>query len=321
MDNFWLETPQLSGGQAPSSKPHDTQDIKESGLLDMALFEIKADVLVENPGLNRSVSVTLGETAGAMRLLVPDTLMLGNFPSSGDERGCVISRKTAESLYSSREALGESLSLNGKDYMVRGILDRDAQLCLIQGGRDVSYSNLCVDAPGLPLSAAQQQLAGLLSLGAAVVSEGSLYRGIGGVFLWLPAWGLLFYFTKITAPLYRKTQTCFAGKPWGALLFTLLGQLRFILSFGAGCWILLVSLHFSDDYVPTAWSDFSFWTELFAQKSRSILILIKEPLLHCDLRMLGSLGGVVTLAVVETLLLILWFRQSNRGSYLPPAIS
>ena len=321
MEDFRAENPQLSGASGTSPKPGDTQSVKSPGLSDMVLFEEEKNVLLENPGLNRSVTATLTKAAGNLELLAPDDLMLGNFPSSGDETGCLISRKTAQALYSSQEVLGETLFLNGKDYLVRGILDRDEELCFIQGDRSVSYSNIRVDAPGLPLSAARQQLSGLLSLEAAVTSEGGLYRGIGGVFLWLPAWALLGYLTKIMAALYWKTQPYLAGKPWGSLAFMLLGQLRFILAFASGCGILIGCLHFSDDYVPTAWSDFAFWVELWTEKSRSVLILLREPLLRCDLRMLGSLGGILVLAVAETLLVLLWFGQKNRGKTLPPAIS
>ena len=145
--------------------------------------------------------------------------------------------------------------------------------------------------------------------------------GLGSIFLWLPAWPFLYYLLRLAAQGGLLLKSRLSKRSWMPFVSQLLPYLLPVLGFAGVCLILLGCLHFSDDYVPTAWSDFSFWTELFAQKSRSILILIKEPLLHCDLRMLGSLGGVVTLAVVETLLLILWFRQSNRGSYLPPAIS
>lgn len=290
------------------------EDSPQASILrDMALFEIKEEILLTNPLLNRSVPASFGEAAGNMNLIVPGTLEMGNFPVSDDVTGCVISRRTAETLYSSRDALGETLVVDGTDYIVRGILRIDKELCLVQGGKDVTYSNLCVQAPGLPLSALQQQMAGLLPPEAAVISEGGLYRGIGSLLLWLPASTLLCCLMQVMGVLSRKIQLSFVEKPWGALLCSLLGQLRLLLGLGAEFGILFGCLHFSDDYVPTAWSDFSFWRELFSRKAESILTLIKEPLLLCDLRMLASLGGIAVLAVPEALLLLLWFRQNGWG--------
>lgn len=312
LDNFWAEHPQAEESADISAFPVS----EKSGLPDIVLFQTQEAAQLENPSLNRHVSVTLINAAGAMEVLLPDTLMLGNFPSSGDTDGCVISRKTAEALYSSREALGETLQLEGNTYTVRGILDIEEELCVIQGSSHISYSNLCTYAPNLPLSAIQQQLSGILPFASAVVSEGGLYFGLGGILLWLPAWVLLFHLAKAAAVFYKSLEPSIAKKTSGAFLLLLLSQLRFVLPFMGGCGILLGCLHFSDDYVPTAWSDFAFWTGLVSEKSASILTLMRYPLSCCDTRMLLNLAGLAAVSITETLLWCYFIAQIKQ-SFLP----
>lgn len=70
-----------------------------------------------------------------------------------------------------------------------------------------------------------------------------------------------------------------------------------ITGFGGICALLLLSLHFSDDYIPSAWSDFPFWTQLFTEKKEAFLSLLNHPLYYADSRMLGSLAGILVTTV------------------------
>ena len=75
------------------------------------------------------------EAAGDMRLILPGKLMMGSFVSDSDELGCVISKKTAEDLFSSYEVLNQILYLEGESYYIRGVLDLKEELCVVQGAR------------------------------------------------------------------------------------------------------------------------------------------------------------------------------------------
>lgn len=312
LEDFWAEHPQAEEDAGIAGLSASGKGV----LIDIVLFQTQEDVPLENPALNRRIPAAFINAAGAMQVLLPDTLMLGSFPSSCDTGGCAISRKTAETLYSSREALGETLQTGGNTYTVRGILDINEELCVIQGSSDISYSNLCTYAPDLPLSAISQQLAGILPSTSAVVSEGGLYFALGGILLWLPAWVLLFHLAKAAAVFYKRLEASITEKASKTVLLPLLSQLRFVLPFMGGCGILPGCLHFSDDYVPTAWSDFAFWTGLVSEKSASILTLMRYPLSCCDARMLLNLAGLAAVSITEALL---WgyFTAQIKQLFLP----
>ncbi|HIU76525.1 MAG TPA: ABC transporter permease, partial [Candidatus Pelethocola excrementipullorum] len=155
---------------------------------DIVLFRSKSGEAMSNLNLNRTIKGEVIEVAGNMNLIMPGSLMMGSFVSDIDDRGCVISRKTAEKLFSSYEVLGDVVRMENKNYYIRGILDVNYELCMVQGVRAATYPNIRVDAPRLPLSVMEQQLAGILPAEYDKISEGDLYRGIGGILFWIPGW-------------------------------------------------------------------------------------------------------------------------------------
>lgn len=311
LKSFWSGLPQ-SPHVSSSGNPEARKDKAE--LRDLTLFRSSQEVVITNSSLNRNASVCLIEAAGNMDLILPDTLMLGSLPSPDDSRGCAVSRKTAETLYSSREVLGETLYYEETPYFIRGILDIGEELCLIQGPGEAGYPNLLAHAPGLPLSVVRQQLSGLLSGEIPVLSEGNLYMGLGSIFLWLPAWPFLYYLLRLAAQGGLLLKSRLSKRSWMPFVSQLLPYLLPVLGFAGVCLILLGCLHFSDDYVPTAWSDFEFWTELFSGKARQLQALVSSSLSYEDLRALSSLAGLFVASLAEALLLPLLCRAVFPGS-------
>ena len=85
------------------------------------------------------------------------------------------------------------------------------------------------------------------------------------------------YVTKIEHPLRKKATRA-------VLIVTI--------AFGV-YGILLTSLNFSEDYIPTSWSDFEFFTELFQQKTDMILQILRNPWHLADMYMMGNLMSVI----------------------------
>lgn len=270
---------------------------------DIVLFRSKSGKEIFNPNLNRTVKGEVIEVAGNMNLIMPGSLMMGSFVSDSDDRGCVISRKTAEELYSSYEVLGNVVRMENKNYYIRGILDVNYEICMIQGGSAAAYPKIRVNAPRLPLSVMEQQLAGILPAEYDKISEGDLYQGIGGILFWIPGWVLLYFIIGFC----RKGLKILAAKEWNhgwqIRVLEIMKWGLIILDFAGSCGILFASLHFSDDYIPSAWSDFSFWIELCEGKWGEFLSLLSGRLLYCDGKMLGNLAGVAVTSIVEGFLI------------------
>ena len=300
---------------------NDTSLEAKREIRDFALFQPKEHTKIENPTLNRRVKVNLILTAGNMNLVVPQSLLNGSFAESQDEYGCVLSKKTADALFSTHGVLGEEVLLNKKTYQVRGILDSKDELGLIQGPGNSKYSNMRVSAPGIPLSVVKQQLSALFMDEPDSVSEGQLYAGVGGIFLWIPAWICLVCLLKYT---WKEVKVLSAKEwehPWQNIAAYLLRYGVIMLGFLGVCAILLLSLHFSDDYIPSAWSDFSSWTELIREKWRDFMTLMTESVTYADRKMLKNLIGLVSTSLAESVMLVLsiglqknLFNDGNRDA-------
>ncbi|GFI44199.1 hypothetical protein IMSAGC018_01879 [Lachnospiraceae bacterium] len=270
---------------------HASDDAKRE-IRDMALFQESKGKLLKNEELNREAKVKMVETAGNMNLVTPDRLMAGAYVTDSDTKGCVVSRKTADTLFGSWEAVGERVTLGRNTYIVRGIVEMEGQLCMIQGEKGRTYSCIRIEAPGVPLSVVRQRLAGILIEEKGWISEGDLYLGIGRLFLYLPLWFLLFLLLSRVGKMLPE-------------------MFRFaipIMGFAGICSLLLLSLHFSDDYVPSAWSDFPFWIQLFDEKKQAFFSLLHHPLYDADFRMLGSLAGLLAAAFFVCWIVLIYGR-------------
>lgn len=73
--------------------------------------------------------------------------------------------------------------------------------------------------------------------------------------------------------------------------------------------ILVISLNFSEDYIPTAWSDFEFFTELFRQKTDMILQILRNPWHLGDMHMMGNLMGVILCSCLTMAMLGIWGKE------------
>lgn len=259
----------------------NASDDAKREIQDITLFQESKGKILKYKDLNREIKVKLVETAGNMNLATPDRLMAGAYVTDSDLKGCVISKKTADALFGSYEVTGEQVALGKKTYIVRGIVDTDGQLCMIQGEKGRAYSCIRIEAPGIPLSVVRQRLAGILEEEKGWVSECDLYLGIGRILLYLPLWINLFIalsrIGKVLPEMFRFAVP--------------------VMGFAGICAILLLSLHFSDDYVPSAWSDFEFWAQLVSEKKQAFLSLLNHPLYYADSRMLGSLAGILAATI------------------------
>lgn len=283
---------------------------------DVVLFKRTKGKKIEKPDLNRSVKAELVEAAGNMHLIVPGRLMSGSFVTDSDRKGCVISKKTADTLFGSYEVTGETIFLDGQPYMIRGIVDLNSQLCMIQGTEKTAYPFMRTAAPGLPVSAVQQMFTGILPRETGWMAEGDLYLGIAGLFLWMPAWVVLSAGIFLCRRGIRRLEMVWTEWKYKDIALQALKTVLPVAAFAGICGLLLVSLHFTDDYIPTSWSDFSFWTQLVQDKWGDFLRLVKNPLQIADAAMLGHLAGVACSFTVSSFLLA-WIFQTvlKKGGY------
>lgn len=270
----------------------------------LVLFRNETGIEMKNKTLNRIEEGDLIETAGNMYLVTPGVMMKGSYVTDSDRNGCMISRKTAENLFGDLDIIGEKIIIRDKSYMVRGIVDVDKSLCMIQGDDDKSYPFVRVDAPRIPVSVVQQMLSGLLPEDCEWISEGDLYYGLGNIVFFLPIWIIFF----IGSARCRKAVAGIRNKGLKLILKITVP----IIGFTCMCLLFLLSFQFPDDYIPTAWSDFEFWTELVKQKKEMIVCLFENPVQIADSLMIKSLIGLITIFTLLIVLLLLCCKRFDQ---------
>lgn len=281
LETFW--------GNASEKEKKEIQDI--------VLYRIEGKRMLSNCDLNRTTEAELVELAGNMQLAAGDCLLQGNFVAASDRKGCVLSEETAYQLFGTVKPIGETLwilqteeeQIHKVPYEVRGVLNRKDSLCMIQSDQD-SYPYIRVKAKGVPLSLVKQRLAGLLPGETSWYSESDFYIGIGCFILSLPLWVLLYQFIRWGRQYIRTMKTLVWREVWkyGLVIAGI------VLAFG----IVKMSVLFSEDYIPTAWSDFEFWGELFRQKIEMMRILVKKEWHWTDGDMFRNLGWCMCCSVM-----------------------
>lgn len=279
---------------------------------DIVLYRIEEKRMLSNCDLNRTMEAPLIETAGNMQLASGDCLLQGNFVAASDLKGCVLSKEAAYQLFGTVKAVGETIwilqteeeQIHRVPYEVRGVLNRKDSLCMIQSDRD-SYPYIRVKAEGVPLSLVKQRLAGLLPEETSWYSESGFYIGIGRIILSLPLWLLLYQFIRFVRRHTRTMEVSLWREVWKYSLVIA----GIALAFG----ILKISVQFSEDYIPTAWSDFEFWGELFRQKIEMVRILVKKEWHWTDMDMFRDLGWCICCLVMGSALFLSLEKNKNKS--------
>lgn len=249
------------------------------------------DSLFVNEDTGRTASGTVFEILGSQELVFPEMLCQGSYPVSEDDTGCMISSKLAETLFGSGQVLGAEIRIGEKICTIRGILKSSRLLASISGGSRESYDRLLLKNTDSAMTASGVQNIFYSSLGnyPAVFVEGGLYSALARLFCMLPVWlafGLLLILIR-----RRKGR----GR-WIVVAFAIVAAEK----------LAAFTFLFSADYLPSMWSDFSFWSSLFLEKLHDIQKLQRQVPSLRDVQMLKHMRNVILLSAGASISLLFW---------------
>lgn len=257
-----------------------------------ALWGQQSGIMALNPALGRSAACDVVTLWGNSQLVFPSPLSL----PVQETASCLIDCSTAMSLFGSSRPVGSTVSVGGKDYTLRGIVESSQPVVLIPASSlDKSLTHLSLQVPegDSPKWAAESfaQRHGLLG----EFKEPALPARLGKGLSMLPAAVLLL---------------CAIGQSARAALSYPTGRIRFWvgLALAGALWFLLLWLtdfHFQlpEDMIPNKWSDFDFWGQLLEEKQAELRSSLSRgqtaPELAVLLPVLGAgfwglLGAVLT---------------------------
>lgn len=185
----------------------------------------------------------------------------GVHPARGDAEGCAVDRAAAYALFGSRDVLGSALTWQGERYVVRGVLEGMRGIVLVQAGeKDTrAFANLALAvSPDVNGREAAESFSLMNGFGIPdAIQDAPFCVQFADALALLPAWvvaaALIINMISRTVGLRTNPVLCL-----GAAAIT-----------AAAAALMLYASQFSppfpERYIPTRWSDFSFWKGLAAQ--------------------------------------------------------
>lgn len=295
----------VTSGQIKKYYTQQQQKIKSGELgevgetPDITIWKKTEQQTAANPSLGKTAEISLIEAWGDISVICPERLMQGTLPTTSDTKGCAISKGLAWELFGSEQVIGQHIKIEGNLYIIRGLLQMEDRIFVLQkeGTDSFPYVELSYTSKEPPASAAKQLLQTQFQLpNNAAVIEGSLYGGIARIFLFLPFWFLLIL--GLPAGIRCCRREILLWKKYGGILLITAGYCLAV-------WITIkFGICFTDDYIPSAWSDFAFWTEKWKEHRENQTILKTLIQLYRDMQIIEhtresiycSLGSTVTLA-------------------------
>ena len=279
--------------------------------------------LLENPDLERNAEAEILIVEGCSDLLLSSNVILDGTV----KKSCLIGEGVAQSLFGSADAIGLSVTMDGCDYVVLGMLAdvkqgavfhaKDVQACALDRMNVQAFNNVTI-------SLLEQQLEWELGFAGTALDYRFINSLVGlmGFGLCLLLWIYLlrlmiaelkkYQYETTHSPQYAKNGNPLdAGyvKGLAARLACILGIIAILGIF------LLIHAKIPEDLIPTKWSDFAFWNRIFHEKSERMLDWAKCEKGAAEMLYLGKIArAAVYLALSYLCYIVLKAIQFGRNS-------
>lgn len=317
--------------EAAEEDPQEQEEKKPA--FPFCIWGQKEDVLLSNENLSRIIRADAILLCGSPVLLFEDCRM----PVQEDAGGCLVDEKAAWELFGDIQAVGKEISCEGNNYTIRNVVAGKEGIIAFQASKTLIEKN-----PGLEEAESGQSMDGVMQRITIQKPEGysihdlesvwnntygifadvldtELLRGIGGICMLLfPVSMCLFFGVYLyhqyaiwSIPLWplghfpeSKKQKPFQGKAVTAgLMLVLAAMLLFFLK---------GQVKIPDDYIPTRWSEFSFWATLWETKIEAVKLLLRMPKSELDAGWMGDFFKTVACGLMAEMFLMIagfWLQR------------
>lgn len=228
----------------------------EEDQLTFTAWTVQKEKTLENRELYRTAKADVLLLHGSSGLLFPGQPLL----SEGDTAGCLIDEKTAYELFGDSQVEGRSLQYGDRTLEIRGVLKGVSQVAVMQAPEDsaVVFDKMAFGGGGQALTRVQiESYLQVWGLAGMVYDYGAFEALAGGMALCLPFCLCLARILPFFTQAVRERRRPFVCLPKFLLFLALL--LLLLRVFG-------IALEIPLEYIPTRWSDFSFFQSLIEEK-------------------------------------------------------
>jgi len=227
-----------------------------SGLVCSAAWTRGLPILAENAAFGLETKLRILSVYGDMREVAPMKLLCGSFPVEDDTSGCLIDAKSAWKLFHSGDCTGASVSAGNARYTVRGVVETYEPVLLIRN-QSAKFENLEFAMPD-PLASRQAIETYLYRCGSSAESEMLVENGLAARIVRGAAWIPLYLAAAAVTVWLFFCAWNKRGSARSSLPYWIAGA-----SIAAALVCLLVrTAYWPQSFLPTKWSDFSFWPRL-----------------------------------------------------------
>lgn len=187
-----------------------------------------------------------------------------------DKEGCVIDGDTAWKLFGTREAEGRQLVYGEKTYQVRQVLPWKQRMILIRPEEEnIMYTRVFLKNEKLQNSKTAEQFLMAYGLNGTVVDSGFLISAVRMLLLIFPGivMGILFLKANRERRICRKEQAAAFWMWTGAC----------VLIVAAAAVLLWKNMEIPQEWIPSRWSDFQFWSDKFRELEEKVRLFLMLP--------------------------------------------
>ncbi len=310
-EKFSQDAAEMEIGQTDALQKGNRSEL----LPEFCIWGQKDGVSITNQDLERNVQADEILLCGNPELVFEDCRMLDR----EDTDGCLVDEKTAWELFGSLDVAGQKLTCDGKDYTIRGVIPGNKKIFAI-----LADAGQTKPAAGMEPETAMEPNTGMeseknvlnrITLAkpegktvqelysewnnrydmSAKLMDLELLGGMSGLcMLLVPVTG----FFCIGWQLYRqfRKQEHLLRKVGIAVLAVLI-----LTGF---CIFLKHQVQIPDEYIPTRWSDFSFWSTLWKDKNEALRLLAQMPKTNMDRGWMAAFAKVAGFGVLSEVLLL-----------------
>lgn len=220
-------------------------------------------VYIKGEASGREAEVSLLHVMGNAGILFPS----GNCLGTEDEKGCLLDRETAEELFGFGNVIGQQILYGNRAYVIRGILEEEEHLMVIQTLETEEQVFLAVTVKDRQRQPGEivRILEGKYGI-SGDTEEWALFYGMAKAALLLfplavSLWLLVWIYSRQKGAV-RKGEKLF----WRCCFdICLLG-----ICVGAA-----MQIQIPQDMIPSTWSDFGFWSGLWKKKTEALSFLME----------------------------------------------
>lgn len=236
----------------------------------VALWKMQQDQMITGDLDERTAMVDTLEYWGDISRLYACQFQSGYWP--GDTTGCVIDEMVAHTLWGSSDVLGQTLQWKESTWYVRGVIagNKGTAFFPVSDTEDTSFSGMLMDLSEANAGAlTAEQLLNQYQLPGGTITDLGLFIWLADAIGSFPVFSLwAFLIAVILSHLWRIRRT----------------QLLLVLSvpmFALEAMTLSLAAGFPwsipERFLPTRWSDFTFWEELGHDITDGILMVFRQP--------------------------------------------